>query len=49
LRETSIEFHTLSNLKISDWIPLDADRHRHFSNPWFFGRFRANGWTAACE
>jgi ubiquinone/menaquinone biosynthesis C-methylase UbiE len=38
-----------AGFKIHEWIPLNTERQRPLSWPWWFGRFRANGWIAVCE
>ena len=30
-------------------IPLAVTRQRPLKAPWWFGRFRANGWIVVCE
>ena len=39
----------LAGFKIREWIALNAERQRPLLHPWWFGRFRANGWIAVCE
>jgi len=38
-----------AGFRLRELIPLDVSRQRPLSNPWFFGRVRANGWIAVCE
>jgi ubiquinone/menaquinone biosynthesis C-methylase UbiE len=38
-----------AGFKFHEWIPLNTDRQRTLKIPWWFGRFRANGWIAVCE
>jgi ubiquinone/menaquinone biosynthesis C-methylase UbiE len=38
-----------AGFKFKRWIPLSVNRQRPLSHPWFFGRFRANGWIVVCE
>ncbi len=38
-----------AGFRIEEFIRLDASRQRPLRFPWFFGRFRANGWIAVCR
>ncbi len=38
-----------AGFQIRELIPLHAGRRRPLSCPWFFGRFRANGWIVVCR
>jgi SAM-dependent methyltransferase len=38
-----------AGFRLRQWLPLSVDRQRPLPHPWFFGRFRANGWIAVCE
>jgi SAM-dependent methyltransferase len=38
-----------AGFRFREWIPLGVDRQRPLPYPFWFGRFRANGWIVVCE
>jgi ubiquinone/menaquinone biosynthesis C-methylase UbiE len=37
-----------AGFRIQEFVGLDPARLRELKNPWFFSRFRANGWIVVC-